>query len=120
MLTAAVSTTIAVMTAPMEKLVLRKRRVRFPLVIVNPRVKIAIGDIRGKVDHHNHGRNEKDDPLNDRKVPLSDRFENQPPDPRQMEDILDDDRACKKIIRLKFDQRHNVNNGISQGVPVNL
>ena len=104
------------MAKPMAKLMFRKgRRGSDPglrnwccegagaisLFIMNPRVQIAIGDIDHKVDHHNHGGDEKDDPLDDRKVPLSNGLENQPPNPRQMEDVLNDDRACKKIACLK-------------------
>jgi hypothetical protein len=88
------------------------------LFISNPRIEIPIGEIDDEIDENDHYGDEKNDPLDDREIPLADGFKDQPPNSGQMEYIFNDNRACKKVPRLKADDRNHGNEGVSEGMLV--
>ena len=53
-----------------------------------------VGEVGEQVDHDHDEREHEGDELDDRVVARRDRSDEERPDPRQPEDLLDDDRAA--------------------------
>jgi hypothetical protein len=51
---------------------------KFPLFISNSWVKVTISDINQKVEGNDHGSDEQNYPLDDGKIPLTNRLEDEP------------------------------------------
>jgi len=108
-----------VMQKPMARLIFRNGRSVLRLFITNPWVKVPIDQINQEIDENNDGGDEKDDPLDHWKIPLTNRLEDEPPNPWQMEYILNNNRACEKIPCLKTDDRDHRDDGVPKGMLVN-
>src|SRR5690349_8915409 len=70
------------------------------------RVEVRVADVDDEVDEHEDHCGHEHDALDHRQVLGADRLEHVAPDPRQREDLLDDERAAEQVRELDPDDRH--------------
>src|SRR5262245_9188719 len=84
--------------------------------VADPGIEIAVDQVDGQVDGHEHHRDEQARALGERVIALVDRPEHEPPEPRQGEDLLDDNSAPEQDAHLEAHHRHDRDQGVLERV----
>ena len=81
-------------------------------------VEVGVQHVDDQVHQHEARRDEQHAGLDDRVVALHDPVQDQRPDARQREDLLDDDRAAEQVADLDAGDRDDGDQGVAQRVAV--
>ncbi len=84
------------------------------LPAAHPRIGGAVNDVDQKIDHHKESGSDDHRGLNHGIIPVVDRVQGEPADPRPGKDELRNDRASQKQSELKSDDVENRDEAIAQ------